>query len=121
MVTLGILRAECNGAALFQRLGGTRAHQKARPTVKPSSKRGTCGSAKPQEPLAQGGAFLPTDIAFKSLILTALKDIFGQLNCTGYPVDVLSWDPVTGKGRLRIPSRCDCGCQAEDHIYPFVL
>ncbi|CAN0097595.1 unnamed protein product [Pylaiella littoralis] len=48
---------------------------------------------------------LPTDIAFKSFIIAALKDLHGDVGSLAYPVDVLSWDAASGEGRLRAPAR----------------
>lgn len=55
--------------------------------------------------LKKGGTFLPTDVAFKGLILAALKDLYGEMESVAYPVDLLSWDPARGEGRLRVPAR----------------
>lgn len=46
-----------------------------------------------------------SDIAFKSLILGAVESLHGELGSVGYLVDVLSWDPVSGEGRLRVNAR----------------
>ncbi|CAN0319472.1 unnamed protein product, partial [Hapterophycus canaliculatus] len=48
---------------------------------------------------------LPSQLAFKTLILAALKDLYGEVGGLAYPVDVLSWDAVNGEGRLRVPAR----------------
>ncbi|CAM9368317.1 unnamed protein product [Laminaria digitata] len=45
------------------------------------------------------------EVAFKSLILGALESLHGELGSVGYLVDVLSWDPVSGEGRLRVNAR----------------
>ena len=46
-----------------------------------------------------------TEVAFKTLILGALEGLHGKLGSVGYPVDVLSWDPLKGEGRLRVNAR----------------
>ncbi|CAM9373451.1 unnamed protein product [Ectocarpus fasciculatus] len=51
------------------------------------------------------GVHLPTDVAFKTFILSALKDLHGEVGSLAYPVDVMSWDAVSGEGRLRVPAR----------------
>lgn len=69
------------------------------------------GTAQQQRQARQGsaatsqGVYLPTDVAFKTFILTAVKDMHGEVGSLAYPVDVLSWNAVSGEGRLRVPAR----------------
>ena len=53
----------------------------------------------------KGPSPLMTEVAFKTLILGALEGLHGKLGSVGYPVDVLSWDPLKGEGRLRVNAR----------------
>lgn len=48
---------------------------------------------------------MPSDVALKGLILAALKDLHGEMESVTYLVDVLSWDPASGKGQLRVAVR----------------
>lgn len=63
------------------------------------------GTTQTQGSTAGQATFLPTDVAFKALILSTLKDLHGDLGLAGHSVDVLSWDPVSGEGQLRLPAR----------------
>lgn len=59
-----------------------------------------------QDSTAGPRVYLPSQLAFKTLILAALKDLHGEVGGLAYPVDVLSWDATKGEGRLRVPARC---------------
>ncbi|CAM9314676.1 unnamed protein product [Ectocarpus sp. 8 AP-2014] len=69
------------------------------------------GTTQRQQQAPQGsaatsqGVYLPTDVAFKTFILSAVKDLHGEVGSLAYPVDVLSWDAVSGEGLLRVPAR----------------
>eukprot|EP00752_Nemacystus_decipiens_P005605 g5073.t1 len=80
-------------------------------TRQATPKRPKRGKSKGGADQAQQGAgttrvaHLPTEVAFKSLILAALKDLHGEVGSLAYPVDILSWDAVNGEGCLRVPAR----------------
>lgn len=69
------------------------------------------GKTQHQQQVQQGSAatnqavHLPTDVAFKTFILNAVKEMHGEVGSLVYPVDVLSWDAVSGEGRLRVPAK----------------
>lgn len=58
-----------------------------------------------QESTAGPRAYLPSQLALKTLILAALKELHGEVGGLAHPVDILSWDAVNGEGRLRFPAR----------------
>ncbi|CAN0102182.1 unnamed protein product [Sphacelaria rigidula] len=81
------------------------AFQKPKVVRKTASRTSSPKKSQDRQPLTKGGGFLSTEIAFKGLILAALKDLYGELESASYQVDVLSWDPASGEGRLRVPAR----------------
>ena len=73
--------------------------KRSKARVSPTQTRGASAGNK-------GSPLGINEVAFKSLILRALESLHGELGAVGYLVDVLSWDPVSGEGRLRVNARC---------------